>query len=178
MPYQRPEAVANEFLRRARRTSGAGLTQIQLQNLVYLAHGWTLAYTNQPLTAIEPEAWDGGAVYPELDCRINHIGLRPLKDLIRENDDNPFAVLGTENRGPVIRGKFLKTENRIIDMVWRRYGHLHGFSLSRMLHEEDTPWHTAYYPHGQNTPIPNEETRRYYHDLGVRLTEEQTELAA
>ena len=170
MPNQRPEAVANEFLRRA---GNNGLTQLQIQKLVYISHGWTLAYTENPLTANEPEAWERGPVYPELRNKISHVGSRPVVDLIHENDGNPFAVLGSEPRGPIIEGNFNDTENSIIDLVWGRYGHLHGFTLSDLTHEDGTPWHYTFYTRGRNAAISNEVIHKYYYDLAVQLTEEQ-----
>ncbi len=136
MPNQRPEAVANEFLRRA---GDQGLTQLQLQKLVYMAHGWTLAYSGLPLTASESEAWDRGPVYPELRNKVNHVGSKPIVGVVHENDGNPFAVLASENRGPIIAGNFQQIEMQIIDLVWGRYGHLHGFTLSDLTHQAGTP---------------------------------------
>ena len=77
MSYQRPEAVANEFLKRAGRGK-ADLTQMQIQKLVYIAHGWTLAIYDKPLTSIEPEAWDRGPVYPGLREKTTHAGSREI----------------------------------------------------------------------------------------------------
>jgi len=170
MPCQRPEAVANEFLHRA---GDAGLTQMQLQKLVYIAHGWTLAYSGNPLTASEPEAWDRGPVYPEIRDKISHVGSRTVVGAIHENDDNPFAVLASEDRGSVITGKFDDDERRIINLVWGRYGHLHGFTLSDLTHETETPWHNAYHARGRKAAISNVEIQRHYHALATRLAAEQ-----
>lgn len=170
MPNQRPEAVANEFLRKA---GERGLTQLQLQKLVYIAHGWTLAYSGQPLTASEPEAWDRGPVYPELRNKISHVGSSPITGAVHENDGNPFAVLASEDRGPVISGNFDRIENQIIDLVWGRYGHLHGFTLSDLTHEAGTPWHKAYYTRGRNSAISNSEIHRHYYDMAEKLAKEQ-----
>ncbi len=159
MPRHRPEAVANEFLRRAGK---AGLTQMQLQKLVYIAHGWTLALTNEPLAAIEPEAWERGPVYPHLRDKISHTGSKPIRDIIRENDDNPFAALGTADRGEEIKSEFGSGETAIIDHVWKRYGHLHGFSLSDLTHAEGTPWHKAYHGRGRKSPILNGDIKDHY----------------
>ncbi|HQS97664.1 MAG TPA: DUF4065 domain-containing protein, partial [Novosphingobium sp.] len=59
----RSVAIANEFLRKA---GAVGLTQMQLQKLVYFSHGWALGLTEQPLTTDGPEAWAYGPVYPDL----------------------------------------------------------------------------------------------------------------
>ena len=170
MPNQRPEAVANEFLKRA---ADHGLTQLQLQKLVYISHGWALAYRGMPLTASEPEAWDRGPVYPELRNKINHVGSRSVTSQIHENDGNPFAVLASEKRGDVITGNFDQIETQIIDLVWGRYGHLHGFTLSDLTHEPGTPWYNAYYTRGRNSAISNEEIQKHYSELAIRLSAEQ-----
>jgi len=170
MPRHRPEAVANEFLRHAGK---AGLTQMQIQKLVYIAHGWTLALTGEPLTAIEPEAWDRGPVYPELRDKISHVGSKPLRDTIRENDENPIAALGSAPRGAAIRSEFNSDETTIIDRVWKRYGHLHGFSLSDLTHAQGTPWHKAYSERGRNSPIANEDTKGHYVGLAEAIAQEK-----
>ena len=77
MPNHRPEAIANEFLRRA---GSNGLTQMQLQKLVYIAHGWTLAIRNEPLVNARLEAWERGPVYPELAKNIAHAGAEPIRE--------------------------------------------------------------------------------------------------
>jgi uncharacterized phage-associated protein len=42
MPAYRVEAIANEFVKRAQ-AEGRALTNMQLQKLPYIAHGWGLA---------------------------------------------------------------------------------------------------------------------------------------
>ena len=166
MPNHRPEAIANRFLARS---GGRGLTQLQIQKLVYIAHGWTLALCGEPLTANEPEAWDRGPVYPCIREKISHIGSHALKDRIHENDDNPFAVLGNEDRGREITANINESEEEIIRLVWERYGHLHGFILSDLTHEPKTPWFETYHRRGRNAPIPNALIERYYTELANRL---------
>lgn len=166
MPNQRPEAVANEFIGLA---GDRGLTQLQLQKLVYMAHGWTLAYCGLPLTASEPEAWDRGPVYPELREKVSHAGSKPIARKIHANDGNPFAIFASENRGDEIAGTFQPIEKQIINLVWGRYGHLHGFTLSDLTHQPDTPWHNAYYNRGRNSAITNAEIEAHYSELARTL---------
>lgn len=47
--------IANRFIRLAA-TEGRCFDQMQLQDLVYIAHGWCLALTGEPLTGDRPEA--------------------------------------------------------------------------------------------------------------------------
>lgn len=56
MPNHQPEAIANEFLRRY--PESYYVSQVVLQKLVYIAHGWSLAITGQPLVRQSAEAWD------------------------------------------------------------------------------------------------------------------------
>ena len=172
VPNQRPEAVANMFLRLA---GARGLTQLQLQKLVYIAHGWTLAFCNQPLTASEPEAWDRGPVYPELRNKISHEGSKPVSRLVHENDGNPFAALASEDRGAEITGQFSDIETQIINLVWGRYGHLHGFTLSDLTHQDGTPWHKAYHTQGRNLAISNTEIETHYTHLAQKLQTQRSD---
>ena len=48
--------IANDFIRLAA-TDGRAFDQIQLQKLVYIAHGLCLARYGKPLTYDRPEAW-------------------------------------------------------------------------------------------------------------------------
>lgn len=169
MPNHRPEAIANKFLELA---GEQGLTQLQLQKLVYISHGWTLAICSEPLTASEPEAWDRGPVYPQLRDKISHIGSRPFAGKIHENDGNPFAIFGEEKRGPVITAALNETEDAIVNMVWSRYGHLHGFDLSDLTHEQGTPWHDAYHSRGRNAPIRNDDIEGHYVELAKTIQSE------
>ena len=73
MPNHRPEGIANAFLKKAKQ-SEIGVTQMKLQKLVYIAHGWTLALSAKPLVNQEPEAWDRGPVFPELRDHVKKLG--------------------------------------------------------------------------------------------------------
>lgn len=173
MPNYRPEAIANRFLDLA---GEQGLTQLQIQKLVYIAHGWNLAVSGEPLTSVEPEAWDRGPVYRDLRNKISHIGSKRLTRKIHENDDNPFAVFASENRGREIVANLNNTEEKIVSLVWNRYGHLHGFTLSDLTHEPDTPWHEVYHSRGRNAAIPNTVIERHYSDLAERLQAETAQV--
>lgn len=73
MPGWSPE-IANEFIRLGAR-KGHLLNQVQLQGLIYVAHGRALALFDQPLTGDRPEAWDFGPVYRRLADALRSFGL-------------------------------------------------------------------------------------------------------
>ena len=64
MSYQ-STAIANYFLDLAK-ASGKKLDPMQIQKLVYFAHGWNLAFTATPLINDRIEAWDFGPVVHNL----------------------------------------------------------------------------------------------------------------
>ena len=60
-----PKAVANYFLDCAKE-DGESLTLLKLVKLVYLAHGWHLGLTGDPLIKENVEAWRYGPVVPSI----------------------------------------------------------------------------------------------------------------
>lgn len=157
-----PEAVANEFIVLADR-SGRKLTQMQLQKLVYIAHGWTLAITGEPLVYGEPHAWQWGPVYPSLYDALKRFGSGPVKSEIRENN---WINLDSA-RGEVIVEMFTETERDIIQRVWDQYGDLEAFQLSALTHNDGTPW-SVFYDGRQDRGIPNNAIRDHFLDLAGR----------
>ncbi len=71
--------VANWFIERAAQ-EGEYLTQLKLQKLVYMAHGWNLALLGKPLISENIEAWKWGPViryaiprFRELRCNADNV---------------------------------------------------------------------------------------------------------
>ena len=69
--------IADEFLRLAA-ANGERLNQLQLQDLVYIAHGWRLALSGEPLTGDRPEASETGPIYRRLANVFAGYGMDPL----------------------------------------------------------------------------------------------------
>jgi len=159
----RSVAIANEFLRR-----GIPLTQMQLQKLVYLSHGWTLGLTGQPLTAEQPEAWDYGPVYTDLYDHTKLFGRAPIAREVTPDDDEPARFFGrSRGHAKPYHAQLNPTERSIVDQVWARYGRLSGAQLSTLTHQPGTPW-TQVYDGGRNRVIPNEVIMAHYSELAQR----------
>ena len=154
MPNHPATAIANEFLKRR---SGTTIpAQMQLQKLVHMANGWNLAVNGQPLVDELPEAWDNGPVFRSIWNHIRDYGFgAKTKQLEDHWTDEPIEANLSEN------------ERGVIDHVWNKYRCFNGLELSRMTHEPGTPWSTAYFSRGRNSPIPNDEVRRHYVDLAL-----------
>lgn len=160
----RAVAIANEFLRKA---GPAGLTQMQIQKLVYFAHGWTLAITDQPLTIEEPQAWNYGPVYADLYDHTKYFGKSSINRLLTPDDDNAARFfLDMPSGKPPYRANLTPAERDIINRVWDRYGNLSGARLSAMTHVPNTPWHQTFAAgKGKNRAIANETIKQHYLDI-------------
>ncbi|UAK25840.1 Panacea domain-containing protein [Sphingomonas nostoxanthinifaciens] len=145
MPDYTPAAVANAFVEIA----GHALPQMKLQKLTYIAHGWNLAISGEPLVNDQPEAWDNGPVF------------RSIWDRMRDLPNGSGGkVKDYDNSIPM--AEFTRNERAIIDHVWRKYGGKSAYELSEMTHQPGTPWTHAYYQRGRNAKLRNEEIREHY----------------
>lgn len=161
MPNHDVRAIANEFWRRAQ-SEGRSLTNMQMQKLPYIAHGWALALRGEPLVAQSPEAWKYGPVYPELYDALKQYGPGDVTDYIHENDANPFC----EIRGQRVTANLNDEERRLIDAVWNNYKNKSGFMLSTLTHQPGTPWTTTYQNgNGRHNIINDDLIRQHYLQL-------------
>src|SRR4051794_743511 len=96
VPGWSPE-IANEFIRLAA-ADGRAFDQLQLQGLVYVAHGWCLAFHDQPLTGDRPEAWEFGPMYRRLADALAPYGREPVsREILKSQafaDFQPAAADG------------------------------------------------------------------------------------
>ena len=117
------ECVANAFLDIAE-GEGCALTNMQLQKLVYIAHGYCLALLNEPLIYNDVKAWQYGPVYPKLYKKLSKFGAGKVCGRIHHE-----------------KGESPSTEQKeIIDAVWKVYGRMTGGKLSALTHQPGSPW--------------------------------------
>lgn len=162
-------AVANWLLSRP----GAldRLTQMQLQKLVYIAHGWNLAINDAPLTkANEPiEAWDYGPVYRRLYRKTKLFGAKPLGRLIRSNDDQVYEFFnGLPDDGETEMAEPDRNEAAVLGKVWDSYGDLPAVQLSALTHRPGTPWSEVYAREPRDGVIPDELIKQHYSKLAAQ----------
>ena len=159
--------IANEFIRRAA-AEGRALTQMQLQKLVYIAHGWNLAINGEQLTHDDPQAWDYGPVYRDLWQALKAYGRTPVKREIRNGEYLP-EMLDDETAAQPARARLSDDERAIIDSVYANYGGFHAFKLSALTHEPDTPWTHVYAEgRGRFREITPDQIGQYFRDLAAR----------
>jgi len=142
--------VANEFIRIARE-AGRNLTNMQLQKLVYIAHGYSLAILHQPLLKQRAEAWRYGPVIPVLYNALRQYGAGYVTE--------PINLIASE--------KLSETDRALIAAVSNAYSKFSGTQLATMTHRENTPWQEVYDPQAtfNNNDIPNALIEAHYTTL-------------
>lgn len=136
--------VADKFIRLGLK-SGKYFTQMQLLKLVYIAHGWTLATTDQPLIHNQVEAWQYGPVIPDLYHELKYNGAKPIERPILSDE-----------------ASFSSFENQVIDFTFKNYGNFSAFQLSDITHAPNTPWSETF---GRLDYIPDNLIANHYKEL-------------
>ena len=162
-----PLTVANTFLDFAEE-EGRRLTPLQLQKLVYLSHGWSLAIHHQDLIRYHVEAWKHGPVVPPLYYETRRYGADPVDPPIDVNR-NPFL----SNNDPVQIPERDGQNVNVCRFVWNTYGHLTGTQLSELTHKKGTPWYIVWHEEGGKDKlgavIPNPLIQTHYESLLKRV---------
>lgn len=123
MPYD-ARIVANYFLELADHEH-IPIDPLKLQKLVYLAHGWHLAFFGRPLITNDIEAWRYGPVVPALYREFKEFGASTITR----------HALGFDT------GALDHDARRLIDAVWNKYKMLSAAQLSAITHEPNSAWY-------------------------------------
>ncbi|MNJ57290.1 hypothetical protein D3C77_528750 [compost metagenome] len=121
---------------------------MQLQKLVFFAHGAHLAAYGSPLIDGEVRAWDFGPVIPELYERLREYGSGYV-------DSNLGGHRQIGRAGPEIQA---------VLSVWQAYREHSAWELSNISHRRGSPWDEVWNNGGRYSVIPDRLTRDYYRD--------------
>ena len=128
------------------------MEHMKLQKLIYFSYGWWLSREGLGgvrLTNEAPQIWKHGPVFNHLYHVLKVFGRQSIAEVQSKNPfESPDAVDNDDGDA-----------NRLIDWVWKRYGHLSGLALSEMTHAPGSAWHRFATEHDfrvvPNTPIPD-----------------------
>lgn len=152
-------AVANAFLDLAKKESRS-LTNMKLQKLVYIAHGWSLALLGRPLLYNDIQAWPWGPVIPKLYKPLRKYGSGVVTEPIPCDE----------------RVDVFSPEMDIIEGVWKGYGRYSAAQLSGITHKSGTPW-SEVWPQNPQGEIPDDLIKRHYLQLKHERSRAKTEAA-
>ncbi len=160
-PYD-ARVVANTFLHIASAKSRKQLTNMKLLKLVYIAHGWYLAYSGKSLIDEPAEAWTYGPVIPSVYSAWQMFRSEPITKYFLSF--NPFK--GDEGAMEVAMVTD-PTDYKFLERVWEGYGEFTAAQLSAMTHLKGTPWYEIWEGGGkeQERQIPNDRILPYYQKL-------------
>ena len=151
------KAIANYFLDLGDEEN-IEITPMQIQKLVYIAHGYHLAKTDYPLISDRIEAWQYGPVIPALYDEFSHLGPEPIYERAYEE---VIATIRTPN--PIAESS--ETEN-ILNEVWDEYNRYDALELSTLTHKPNSPWDITkkrgWNRIKKNPPIDNDTIKDYY----------------
>lgn len=137
-------------------------TQIQVQKLVYLCHGWMLGLRGEPLIREQVEAWIYGPVIREIYDEYSCFGNAPIEIFDHADLKAEFKSISDD-------------QDKLIRQVVESYGQFDAFHLSALTHREGTPWHKIKFNgkvNGHETVIPNDDIKAYY--MGLAKTKDAT----
>ena len=138
MPYP-AAAIANYLLDRAD-AAGQTLTQINIQKLVYFAHGWHLGIQGAPLIEEPIEAWQYGPVVRRLYDAFKRFGSQRIEtravDLQVNAKNQVFSLTPRLPATDTFTRSF-------VDAIFEKYGSLAPFRLVELTHVEGSPWEKA-----------------------------------
>lgn len=117
-------SIANEFIKMGR-GQGSPVDPLKLQKLVYLAHGWNLAFTESPLIDDSVEAWRYGPVVPKLYRRFKSLKASPITE---------------DALNPADAGRMDAMSLKVIEAVWQAYNGKSSIDLSMLTHESGSAW--------------------------------------
>lgn len=145
-----PEAIANEFIDLSKEERGYSVSNLKLQKLVYIAHGFYLGFYKEPLSNARAEAWQYGPVFPSLYQNLKRYGKGRVVDHVPTYDKIDKNSLEAD---------FIKS-------VWQAYGNLSAVALVARTHKPGTPWEKIWKEKGERgATISDTIIREHFEEL-------------
>jgi uncharacterized phage-associated protein len=162
MPAWSPE-IANEFIKLAA-TQERALDQLQLQGLVYIAHGWCLGFHGEPLTGDRPEAWEFGPIYRRLAEALAPYGCDHVTREISRGEAFPNDPVRDIDQPA--RADLDEVEQELISDTFLRYSRFEASQLSALTRKGDTPWRQVFANgSGEFSDIPHQMVKAQFDEL-------------
>lgn len=143
-----PTRAANVILEAAQ-AEGRLLTPLQVMKLVYISHGWHLAFADAPLITENIQAWQYGPVIPSLYHDMKHFRSSPIQP-------PRLSVTMFDTREPS------PEQVQHLRNTFKTYGKFSGAALSNLTHKPGSPWSRVWRPGATHLVIPNDLIKAHY----------------
>ena len=145
-------AIANLFVEQALGAQSP-MSIMTLMRYVYLAHGWTLAYSGRPLIKHKFEAWRVGPVVPQVYHAFSW-----QRVFITEKAHGYHPEFG---EFPAYSCSLNSEEQDIVTKVFDRYSRFDAIQLGTIISKPGAPWEHIK-SQEVYAPIPNDLLKAYY----------------
>lgn len=123
------------------------ISNLKLQKIAYIAHGYSLAINNKPLLNELPQAWKYGPVVPSIYKEFRNYNSSPIPKV------EEAITLDQEDAD-------------LIEAVLTTYGKMDAMSLVELTHKSDTPWNIVWNQQNGKSQlfaeIPNELITKHF----------------
>lgn len=133
------------------------ITNLKVNKLVYLAHGWHLGFYEKPLIREDIEVWQYGPV------------VRSVYDAFKKYGKNPITKTATTGFSDEMKeiGELADAETiDFLNSLWKHYRDWTPWQLSALTHEKNSPWDLVYREFETKNPfeavIPKETIQHFY----------------
>lgn len=158
------KTIANFFIKKAL-LENEKLDVLKLNKLIYIAHGWHLAYFDKPLIQEAIQAWPYGPVitnvYHDFKRYKNNPIKKPTYDFLLEQGQIRYEKYDMPDDSD--------DSIRFLSKIWETYKSYSGVQLSKWSHEPNGPWYKCWYETGaafkKNQIIANEMIGDYFKNL-------------
>ena len=160
---ENPLAVANCMIRLAIINNNPP-THMKLQKLIYFAHGWNLAFYDEPLTDKIFQAWHSGPalidVYQKFRLYGNERITKPYIGLTYSEEEQNYKFYE-----PSIQDR--ERTLQLLQRTCKAYGIYFGYELAKMIDVKNSPWKMMWtkYAGVPDIEIPNDLIKDYFKDL-------------
>lgn len=144
--------IAALFVKRAIREHNY-LTQMKLQKMVYIAHGYHLAKYGEPLINDQVQAWKFGPVVPVIYQDYKLYGSNAIVDT---------GLVKFRDFDQVEDSRISDSAKDAIDFTWQLTHKLSAAKLSDWTHIDGSPWQTVYKDGFVEIPIEDTIIKDYF----------------
>lgn len=169
------KAVANWFIDRFAK-DGQQMTQLQVNKLVYIAHGWHLGFSEDADSLIaEPVlAWKYGPVIGTLRDEFKEYGAQGIPRRANESLGSGIGDLDAKLRYEPSLDDTGATDwqKDLLEAVYTSYKYLSGGQLIEITHNPGTPWYITTdggKNYGVGKVIPTETIANHYKEKVKQL---------